>query len=117
MKAATFDEIVRKRANERVQIKLNAFREAIMSSCKVLIGDRCGYQGSQAKHKSWHPDYCRLLKILASDDNQGGWPATIWAEEFESVSKELLAIMDEMQKALLAPGAKEDDMKPGTEPK
>jgi len=68
---------------------------------------------SGATGKKDKEDYNREILKHMLDDNtinfNKGWPSVIWREEEERVSKELLSMMDEMQKALIAPGPKEDD--------
>ena len=99
MKAVRFDEIVVARANERVQQKILAFKIAIKKAC----GDLVGYPyNSYALNEKLHKNYRGVLAIMLNDNISVGWPSTLWDMEREKVSTELLNIMDEMQKALLA---------------
>jgi hypothetical protein len=115
MKSETFDKIVTNRAHERACKRISVFRREVMDSCKKLVGSHCGYQGTTPDSKVWYPDFQNILKILTSDDVHKGWPKQIWEEESAAVTKELLSIMDEMQKALLAPNPSPDDAQPEVE--
>jgi hypothetical protein len=97
MKAENFDEIVKARANERVQRKIEAFREDCKRSATELIGVKyCGYSDR------FDDAYRTLFAILASNKHTEGWPSSLWKKERELVSDELLRVMDEMQRAFLA---------------
>jgi len=99
MKSEMFDKIVEARANERVQEKIKKLKRAIGTALTEMKGHRPGM----------YPEECcrerearEILAILGSDNPNSGFPKTLWEREREAVTKELLGIMDEMQKALLA---------------
>jgi hypothetical protein len=115
MKAETFDQIVKNRANERAVNRIAAFKKEVMAACKKLVGEFHGYGGAQLDAQVWQPEFRQVLGILASDNAKKGWPAKIWDEESAAVTKELLNIMDEMQKALLSKDPSEEDDQPKTE--
>jgi len=102
MTATKFDEIVKNRADERAAVRIHRFKSTVMAACKELVGANRGLVGTTPYEKEWYPDFKKILSILASDNTKKGWPSTIWKEETEAVTKELLSIMDEMQKALMA---------------
>ena len=99
MKATKFDEIVAARAGERVQNKIFAFKVSIKKACGELVNNPFyGYHLEEIL-----PDvYRNVLNIMASDNIKKGWPSSLWGMERELVASELLNIMDEMQKAMLA---------------
>ena len=99
MKKTKFDEIVAARANERVQQKILAFKIAIKTACGALVNSP--FHVSHANEIL--PDsYRGVLNVMLSNNIKIGWPSTLWDVEKEKVASELLAIMDEMQKAMLA---------------
>ena len=127
MNASKFDQIVSNRANERVQEKIETFRKRIG---EAVIG--LGIKTPMSYYHGFLPHniYGDLALILAnvasglyfqpggpSHDNPlkpTEWPAALWERETDAVRTQLLATMDEMQKALVAPTPKENDaqMKP-----
>ena len=99
MKLVKFDKIVAARANERVQQKIFAFKKAIKTAC----GDLVGYPfNSYDLNESLPDSYRGVLSAMLSNNIKIGWPSTLWDLEKKKVASELLAIMDEMQKAMLA---------------
>ena len=99
MKKIKFDEIVAARANERVQKKIFEFKTDIKKACGELVNNT--FQGYNLSERL--PDiYREVLNVMVSDNIRIGWPSTLWDVEKEKVASELLAIMDEMQKAMLA---------------
>uniref|UniRef100_A0A6M3IS40 Uncharacterized protein n=1 Tax=viral metagenome TaxID=1070528 RepID=A0A6M3IS40_9ZZZZ len=92
MKAVKFDEIVKARANKRVQDKVVQFKRDITAALgKLTGGNYIGYATFGQKY--W--------EHLAKNGWATGWPPELWENEEKKVENELLAIMDEMQKALL----------------
>ena len=93
MKAKDFDNIVKARANERVQAKIDLFKQEVKNACTKLFG-RSYYT---------HDDLARkLFSVMASTNLIEGWPSQLWETEEKKVTEELLSIMDEMQRAFLA---------------
>ena len=105
MNAQKFDEIVEARANERVQAKIKKFKADCCKAFGELIGD--GYT-SHSYHNPFREEARVAFGVLASDNHAQGWPSSLWEKERQTVSEELLRIMDEMQKALLAASKSED---------
>ena len=99
MNAQKFNDIVKARANERMQTKIPSFR--IEST--ALITKYFGIYVDP--NDSYYSDrVTAIFSILASTNVRAGWPAELWREEEKKVSDELLSIMDEMQKALISAG-------------
>ena len=103
MTSERFMELVTKRADVRVNDKIKRFKQAIHEALQNLTGD--GYL-----EKVPEPGGCREAnkKIFEMIIQQGtvdfstGWPNRLWIIEEAAVEKELLGMMDEMQKALIA---------------
>lgn len=96
MNAFKFDELVKARANERVQERIKKFREDIINAVKTLR--------PEFKHHSLTVRSDMVKGLFACLPENTGWPAEIWRDEEECVSKELLATLDEMQKAFISIG-------------
>ncbi len=112
MTGEKFTEIVTKRAHERVNEKLRIFKGAICRAFNDLTGT--SYVCRKANFKSEsdrHANYLilTLLHEKADLEPKGLWPKYLWTKEEELVKEELLALMDEMQKALISPGPAKDD--------
>ena len=105
MNPSKFDDVVERRTNERAQAAINKFRLDVYRAARefLLIGNGPSYDGENSRNKQWRKEFRDLLGILASDNTQRGWPSILWQREREAVTKELLSIMDEMQRALVAP--------------
>ena len=100
MKAETFDKIVEARANERVQEKVAKFKMECLFALEHLLG---GKKWSGYNIDTTYLNNMRLpFSLLASENHRSGWPKILWETERNAVREELLGIMDEMQKALLA---------------
>lgn len=99
MKSEMFDGIVKARANERVQKKIRKFKQDVG---KALSEMGKGYSRVRPEENCGTEEAKAILAIMGSDNPNSGWPNTLWERERTAVEKELLAIMDEMQKALLA---------------
>ena len=106
MNRQTFEQLVERRANERVQQKIGAVRKAVFKALDAMAPGTAFYNGSgEAK---WPEKFTRILDQLSNPNNTKGWPKYLWVEEREKVTKELFDIMDEMQRALLAKPVGED---------
>ena len=118
MKGTDFDRIVKNRADERVRKKLSIFRNAVANAFKNLTGS--GYVSREATSTDGATNWAIFSGMAA----KGGltelkkWPHYLWDTEEDAVRSELLSVMDEMQKALLAPErrATDDDDRPAPEP-
>lgn len=98
MKVQKFDEIIKVRANQRVQIKINNFRSTINLALQTLLGyNQRSVQYPSVKEKAV---IAAVLSIVNPNDKPEDWPSMIWENEEKAVQAELLNIMDEMQKAL-----------------
>ena len=97
MNAQGFQKIIEARANERVQEKIRTFKKGVAGLLNAFSG-----QCYNDEKTTLTPDRRAIVSIMASEDHSKGWPKTIWENERDIVEKELLSIMDEMQKALLA---------------
>jgi hypothetical protein len=103
-----FNEIVVNRAKERVKAKVAKFEATIAKAFKDLhpcLATSNYYNrwssGPQAKHAV---AVMRLLCGVKEEKNKPvGYPEALWRDEEKAVQEELLATMDEMAKALLAP--------------
>jgi hypothetical protein len=114
MTGEKFAEIVTKRANERVQEKIKIFEQIIEKAFKSLTGSASLYDTHDLEDaRSDTANRIILTKMLVEGGIEflNDWPKLLWIKEEEKVTIELLSMMDEMQKALLSPGPKEDDCK------
>ena len=92
MKAEKFEQIVRARANKRIQDRLVQFKKDITAALgKLTGGNYIGYATFGQKY--W--------EHLAKNGWAKDWPPELWENEEKKVQYELLSIIDEMQKALL----------------
>ncbi len=118
MKGTDFDRIVKNRADERMQKKIGTFKNAIQNAFKNLTGS--GYVSSEATSTDGVANWTILTGMVAKGDvfKLKEWPLYLWDGEENKVRSELLSVMDEMQKALLAPerATTEDDDKPAPKP-
>ena len=118
MKPIKFDEIVKARAAQRIHERAKKFRMALAKAFDEL-------------HPEFRVDSDGAALRPPTEDDKGQWanqrrwaltfltenklPPRVWTEEEEKVSAELLATMDEMQKAFLAPPVTEDGTNPSPE--
>ena len=109
MNSHKFDQIVEARANQRVQKNIEDFRRQVSEALTKTLGIRSGYGVHGAK--AFGPDARKVMALLSGSDTTKGWPSALWEKERGAVSGELLATMDEMQKAFIAAGQSpgEDD--------
>ena len=105
MKPTTFDEIVKKRASQRVQSRLTKFRTDIREAFS-----RLGVPRGSATY-AFSAQATQVLQMLIDGENNR-WPTELWQREEEAVAAELLDTMDEMQKAFLAPEPGPDQGRP-----
>jgi len=111
MTGEKFTEIVTKRANERVQVKLAQFKKAIKHAFYELTGSDYTTRPENRPSDRAAANNQILLHMAETFelDPSGNWPSILWRQEEEKVSDELLSMMDEMQKALLSPGPQKGD--------
>ncbi len=113
MTSDKFNQIVKNRANERVKEKIITFeREVAAAFAKLhpsLASNHCRRWAGGKAGKRVASVFNHLLDRTVAgtgqtaDGRPSGYPAELWQEEEEAVTKELLATLDEMQKALMAP--------------
>ncbi len=111
-----FQEAVRNRSSEIVRQKIKKFKKDIGEAFRALTGDVCVESDATGVHRK--ANWQILLGIVESGDllkTRSNWPTFLWSEQEEKVTKELFALMDPMQKALLAPEPSDDDDKPSVE--
>lgn len=125
MNKSKLDRIIKNRAQERVDAKVEAFKKEIGEAFRKLHPTL-----APNYYDGWLPDQIPadvktildnlsvggcLTPRLNSNSSYGGpvtWPAILWATEEAEVEKQLMATLDEMQKALCAPDATEGGNKP-----
>lgn len=108
MKAEEFDKIVKARTDERVNTRIEGFRESVYGACRKFFN----YSDHEYQRGKWHDEYRKVLQILSSEENKKGWPPQLWKKEREKVADELLSAFDEFTKAkLAAEAAKEPENK------
>jgi len=115
MNSSKFDTIVENRAAERVRARIRKFEYALLAELRELSG--------RSIDNSSLPELFNgeiFVGILVGLQTRK-WPKYLWEQEREKVANELLSVMDEMQKALLAPQAIADGQLPapweeGTDP-
>ena len=107
MNSDRFNQIIENRAQERVKKRVADFEKKIGDAFRELHSSvapnyysrwSCGERGRNVS---------AIFRFLIGAENAegkpAGYPKALWDEEREQVEKELLATMDEMQKALIAP--------------
>lgn len=104
----SFDELVNARANERVQKKIDLFRDRIYKAIEGL-----GPRFYRYHRYEVNPLGTEALMRVAEDEREG-WPPCLWEDERKAVSAELLATMDAMQQAMVA--ASRNDLSSGDRP-
>ena len=117
MTSDKFNQIVKNRAKERVKEKISTFEQEVAAAFKKLhpslATNHCGRWNGGRAGKLVASVFNHLLDRTVAgtgqtaDGRPSGYPGVLWEEEEEAVTKELLATLDEMQKALLAPGDSE----------
>lgn len=128
MNASRFDSIVRNRAHERATKRIEEFRKDIGAAlAKLHPSFRATYYNGTLPR-----DIKGGLALVVADVASGmyfqpgeasrdnplkpcEWLRVLWTDEQALVEKELLATMDEMQKALCAPEPSDDSPQPAKE--
>jgi hypothetical protein len=107
MNAQRFDDIVTNRAKQRVKDKVAHFERQLAKLFKEL--HPCLATNTYNRWTSVEAQHhvCAVIRhILGSKESKGkpvGYPEILWEDEEKAVRAELLATLDEMSKALLAP--------------
>ena len=128
MNASRFDSVVKNRAHERATKRIEEFRKDIGSALAKLHPSfratyfagtmPCRIKGDLALVVANIASGMYFQPGVASSDNPlkpCEWPLILWTDEQAIVEKELLATMDEMQKALCAPAPSADSPQPAVE--
>ncbi len=117
MNSSKFDTIVKARAQQRIEQRVARFRQSVADAFEELLKDiRSKGQPFAHPHASRGEKTATFLResvamgIFKGLVHKQGeefprmtLPAEFWTHEEAEVSKALLSIMDEMQKALCAP--------------
>lgn len=98
----TRDELevqIKKRADADVQRRLKAIKVGVHE----VLKDN-GIQGSWGSYHgvAFNGESRVVLKVLASDNNQKGWPNEIWHRREKELFVEVLGTMDTLQQILAA---------------
>ena len=101
MNGTQFQQVVTKRAAERMQKRVKECKVEVLTAIRKLYGESDYHCATS--YALTRTNIKAALLVLASDDPSKGWPTELWREEEKQVSAELFKVMDEMQKALLAP--------------
>ncbi len=125
MNASRFDQIVKNRANQRAIARIDRFRKNISAALDELGINRPSSYYDGHLPQDIKGDLALVLANVASglyfqpgvasQENPlkpAAWPRVLWEREREAVEKELMATMDEMQKALCAPAPSDGDPQP-----
>lgn len=97
-----FNEIVKKRADQRVQDKIKKFKTELHNAVRDLTGQSEPYPWRIIQQKI----NTKAINAMLHENEK--WPRDIWDNEEKQVTKELLSTLDEMQLALLSLNLPED---------
>jgi hypothetical protein len=99
MKSSTFDAIVQRRTQARVEKRIQEFESVIKAALRTLTrhDDSCYVRPFQGPN--WKPCLEQILKDVPNK----GWPTELWDTERADVANEILSALDEVQRALLEP--------------
>lgn len=103
MDETRFEELVKKRADQRVQERIKKFKHDVTQGLRELFGQ--SPYGPSLFNRDVAKDngkYKGVMEQMASDDPGHNWPSVLWEAERKEVRQQLFGIMDEMQKTLLA---------------
>lgn len=117
MTSDKFNQIVENRANERVAVKVKTFIKEVAAAFEKLHPSlKSNYNGRWAGGVAGKLVVAIFNHLLdkteggtgkTKEGKPSGFPVILWEEEREAVANELLATLDEMQKALMAPASTE----------
>lgn len=102
MTIETLEKKIANRANANVQARITAFRKAVREACVQLGVMRGDSSISYISAAEGVPESQAVLRLLARDTNDQ-WPAYLWRQEEEKVRQEIMALLDPLQRVLLAP--------------
>lgn len=111
-----FNEIVKNRASARVQEKIKIFESKMAAAFRELHPCLAPNHGNRwfGGKASLHVKALlrHMLGVTKDKDNSVavGYPLPLWEDEEKAVETELLATMDEMAKALIAPPVDATDL-------
>jgi len=104
MNPSKFDQVVTNRANQRVEEKVAKFKKTIGDAfCELHKSVAPNYRNGWSGEDRVKTVAAIMRDLLGKTGEDAGYPPILWEEEREDVTKELLATMDEMSKALAAP--------------
>ena len=116
MNASKFDAIVKNRAQEKVEARVIKFRSEIHEAFKHL------FENTGICVQDHYYNFLTDSEVVRQCFNncvrtrekqyQNTWPKELWEHEQKAVADQLLSIMDEMQKALVAPAPSEGGARP-----
>jgi len=127
MNKSKLDRIIQNRAQQRVAAKVAEFQDAIGEAFKKLHPSL-----APTYYSGWLPDKIPAdVKTILAGLSVGGvvhprpdanssygpqvtWPRILWDTEEAEVEKQLMATLDEMQKALCAEDADKSTVRPAT---
>jgi hypothetical protein len=95
MKPRKFDEIVCNMTEIEVQKQINEFEGTVRKAAMKLLGRGCCHDLERA-----------AIQLVASGADDG-WPEHIWSRVRDEISGRLIAQLDVVQQAMLAPPASE----------
>ena len=116
-----FEQAVKNRANQRVQERIELFRLKIADALGDLLpGSLKGTYGLQliragASLSDNHTGYALIkecLERILSESPRQEWPSVLWETEEAAVTKELMNLLDPVQRAFKAPEPGPDDCSP-----
>ncbi len=99
MDATKFEAIVTARADERVQQRIAAFKRACWVAALNL---RVEPVRPLSIPNPFSDKDRAFFALLAEDSHQRSWPGKLWRDEEAAVREEILATLDELQRAFLA---------------
>lgn len=129
MNVKDLEKMIADRANNQVQLRIRAFKQAIESALNQLTGVNA-FTSEFGEYENYlkfsenddsrgvRAERAKLLSLALKDRSHDGshtkwlpWPENLWRREEEQIRKELLSKMDLMQQLLLQPdrGASADD--------
>jgi len=123
MKRICFDEIVKKRAAERVEVRIKEFKIEVGAALLKLLKPPGSTDYREIRlmgyeHNPFSPESRSCLAPLSSENPNRNWPPFLWAREEAIVEAEIMKQLDELQRAILAkgtPGENEPAPPPATD--
>jgi hypothetical protein len=113
MKAEKFDDLVKARAHERVEAKIDKFYQGLAAALVDFVGPM-DWQirdynphhaaAASARRSCQSKLGAELLCMATVEKDKRVWPRALFEHEERLVRNELLATMNEFQQALIAAG-------------